>query len=51
EVLVQNLALALDPYPRAEGAVFEPVDDDAGKPSGPFAALAQLRDGSGEAEK
>ncbi len=50
EVIVQNLALALDPYPRAAGAVFEPVDDDEGVPSGPFAALAQLRDGDGKKE-
>lgn len=44
EMLVQNLALALDPYPRAPDAAFEAVDDDAGEPSGPFAALAALRD-------
>lgn len=44
EVIVQNLSLALDPYPRAPEAEFEEVDDEAGKPSGPFAALAVLRD-------
>jgi len=48
DVIVQNLSLALDPYPRAPEAEFEEVDDEAGKPSGPFAALAVLRD---EAEK
>ena len=44
DVIVQNLALALDPYPRAPDAAFEEVDDEAGKPTGPFAALAALRD-------
>lgn len=44
DVIVQNLALALDPYPRAPKAEFEEVDDEAGKPTGPFAALAALRD-------
>jgi uncharacterized metal-binding protein YceD (DUF177 family) len=44
DVIVQNLSLALDPYPRAPEAEYEEVDDDAGKPSGPFAALAALRD-------
>jgi uncharacterized metal-binding protein YceD (DUF177 family) len=43
EVLVQNLSLALNPYPRAPGVTFEPVDESDGEPSGPFAALAQLR--------
>ncbi len=44
DVIVQNLSLALDPYPRAPGAEFEEVDDEAGKPTGPFAVLAALRD-------
>lgn len=44
EVLLQNLSLGLNPYPRALGVEFETVDDMAGKPTGPFAALAQLRD-------
>ncbi|MEP4380190.1 MAG: YceD family protein [Alphaproteobacteria bacterium] len=44
DLIVQNLSLALDPYPRAPDAEFEEVDDEAGKPSGPFAALAALRD-------
>lgn len=43
EVLVQNLSLALNPYPRAPGVAFEPVEESDGEPSGPFAALAQLR--------
>lgn len=42
EALAQDLALALDPYPRAPGAEVpaEYLPDDA---SGPFAALARLR--------
>lgn len=44
EVFVQNLSLALNPYPKAPGVAFDAVDDDAGKPTGPFAVLAQLRD-------
>ncbi len=48
DVIVQNLALALDPYPRAAGAEFEEFDDETGRPTGPFAALAGLRD---DAEK
>ncbi len=51
EVLVQNLSLALNPYPRAPGAAFETVDDMAGEPSGPFAALAQLRETGEKAKK
>ena len=44
DIILQNLALTLDPYPRAPEASFEEFDDEAGKPSGPFAALAVLRD-------
>ncbi len=51
EVLLQNLSLALNPYPRAPGVAFEVVDDDAGEPSGPFAALAQLRDMGDKSKK
>ena len=42
EVLVQNLSLSLNPYPRAAGVVFDALDDEDGEPDGPFAALAQL---------
>jgi uncharacterized metal-binding protein YceD (DUF177 family) len=38
---IEFLILALDPYPRKPGAVFEPPKDDAADP-GPFAALAEL---------
>ena len=41
EVVAEHLALALDPFPRAPGAVFEPPD--APGTTGPFAALAALR--------
>lgn len=41
----EHLAVGIDPYPRREGAVFDPaaagVDD---KDPGPFAALSALRD-------
>lgn len=43
EIIVQNVSLALDPYPRAPGVAFEGMDDEAGQPTGPFAALARLR--------
>lgn len=41
EALVEELSLALDPYPRLPGAELDPPDDD-GRPS-PFQALAALR--------
>ena len=48
EVLVESLSLALDPYPRKPGMVFQEVSDDssadAGEPApSPFAALAKLK--------
>ena len=49
ELVTQHLSLALDPYPRAEGASLEPGalaagdrTDDEGE-AGPFAKLAQLK--------
>lgn len=47
EALAEQLALALDPYPRAPGAAL-PGEGEAGAEaptSGPFAALAALRRG------
>ncbi|MFL1463772.1 YceD family protein [Roseococcus sp. DSY-14] len=41
EELVQQLSLALDPYPRAPGAEIPP--EHAGGAHGPFAALARLK--------
>jgi uncharacterized metal-binding protein YceD (DUF177 family) len=48
ELVAEQLALAIDPYPRKEGADLQAVlkqhgiDADAGKPN-PFAALAALK--------
>jgi hypothetical protein len=39
--VIEQLALALDPFPRKPGAVFEPPP--GGAPPSPFAVLAQLR--------
>lgn len=41
EALAEQLSLALDPYPRAPGAVLPEVD--AAAPTGPFAQLLPLR--------
>lgn len=41
-VVVEALALAIDPYPRKKGAVLEYQPADAPDP-GPFAALAKLK--------
>ncbi len=41
---VEQLALRLDPFPRAPGAVFEAPESEA--PPSPFAVLARLRDQS-----
>ncbi len=45
ELVAQQLALALDPYPRAEGASLEPHTMVAGAKTddGPFAQLARLK--------
>ena len=43
EVAAEQLALALDPYPRAPGAMFEAPADEGGAPASPFAALAKRR--------
>jgi hypothetical protein len=40
--VIEHLALALNPFPRRPGAVFEPSPD--GAPPSPFAVLAQLKD-------
>lgn len=48
EIVAQCLSLALDPYPRKEGAALD-LQDREGDPSkhdGPFAALANLKRGS-----
>lgn len=44
ELLVESLALALDPYPRRPGEVFEqPEDIEVVDKKSPFAALGKLR--------
>jgi uncharacterized metal-binding protein YceD (DUF177 family) len=44
EVVTEELALALDPYPRAPGASFvNPAKDEEQEANGPFAALAKLK--------
>lgn len=49
EAVAQELALALDPYPHAAGAVLEPerAESDAPERVNPFSALAKLRNGKG----
>ena len=43
EAVSEELALALDPYPRAPGATFDLPQADAPAPSAPFAVLAALK--------
>lgn len=44
-ILAEQLALALDPYPRAPGATLQDaVEENAENPASPFAALSKLRD-------
>lgn len=50
EAIAEQLALALDPYPRAEGAVLpeldgEPPPEEPAPRPNPFAKLAKLREG------
>ncbi len=42
-VIYETFATALDPYPKREGASLEWRENEEGKPKGPFAALAQLK--------
>ena len=41
--LVEEFLLAIDPYPRAPGAAFEPPAGTEDKPPNPFAALKTLK--------
>ncbi len=43
EILVEELSLALDPYPRKAGVEFTPEKDTVVKSANPFAVLAKLR--------
>lgn len=45
-LVLEHLALGLDPYPRKRGVTFEPVKEDE-EPS-PFAALSRLKDAGGD---
>lgn len=42
--LLEELALAIDPYPRKNGVAFEAPADEAGKAENPFAVLKRLKD-------
>ncbi len=50
EALVEELSLALDPYPRKPGVEFAPEQDMVVKPDNPFAVLAKLK-GKGRTSK
>jgi uncharacterized metal-binding protein YceD (DUF177 family) len=41
--VLEELALAIDPYPRAPGVAFEAPAEEADKPDHPFAALKKLK--------
>jgi len=41
--LLEELALAIDPYPRAPGVTFSPPSDEDGPPESPFAVLKNLK--------
>jgi uncharacterized metal-binding protein YceD (DUF177 family) len=43
--LVEELVLAMDPYPRAPGVEFEPPSDEDEAPESPFAVLKGLKSG------
>ncbi len=41
--VLEELSLAIEPYPRAPGVEFEPPKDEKGADEGPFAALKALK--------
>jgi uncharacterized metal-binding protein YceD (DUF177 family) len=41
--LLEELALAIDPYPRAPGVTFSPPSEQDGPPESPFAVLKNLK--------
>ena len=43
EIVVEHLALAIDPYPRAPGAVFSAPNPVESSKESPFAAMAKLK--------
>jgi uncharacterized metal-binding protein YceD (DUF177 family) len=44
--LLEELILAVDPYPRAAGVAFEPPAAEGSQEASPFAVLKQLKQGS-----
>jgi len=42
--LLEEFVLAIDPYPRKEGAAFTPPEDQETAPESPFAVLKALKD-------
>jgi len=44
--VLEELALSIDPYPRAPGVEFQPPTDEQAKPEPAFAVLKQLKPGS-----
>jgi uncharacterized metal-binding protein YceD (DUF177 family) len=50
EIIVEELSLALDPYPRKPGVEFAAEQETVVKPDSPFAVLAKLR-GKGGRDK
>jgi uncharacterized metal-binding protein YceD (DUF177 family) len=46
EPLLEELLLAIDPYPRAPGVAFEPPAEAKSPEESPFAVLKQLKQGS-----
>jgi len=42
--LLEELSLAIDPYPRAPGVTFESPADETRSAEGPFAALKSLKE-------
>jgi len=41
--VLEEFALAIDPYPRAPGVMFEPILEAEGQESNPFAVLKELK--------
>jgi len=45
QIVFETLSASIDPYPRKEGAEFDPpADEGGGAAAGPFAALRKLRE-------
>ncbi len=44
QIVFETLSASIDPYPRKEGAEFDPPEEGDGPAAGPFAALRKLRE-------